>query len=111
MENIQPKESFLTPFFAFHFVPIFGIIIAIFVFGISSETQPLSSFIFNPTLYLISSLLATATRLLLWIAIDKGTLFEIKNIFWKIVLDIIVINVVLLSTLSFIFIIETFFLN
>ena len=112
MENQQPaKESFFTPFFSFHFVPIFGIMIAIFVFYISSETQPLSSFIFNPTLYIISSLLAIATRLLLWIAIDKGTFFEARTIFWKIVLDVIVINAVLLSTLSFIFIVETFFLN
>lgn len=110
MENNQ-KESFFTPFFAFHFIPLLGMVIAIFVFGISSENQPLSSFIFSLKLYLISSLLAIAVRLLLWIAVDKGTLFEIKNIFWKIVMDILVVNAVLLSTLSFIFIVTTFFLN
>ena len=110
MEN-QSKESFLTPFFSFHFIPLLGIAIALFVTSIASDRQPVSSFIFSSKLYLISSLLAIAIRLLLWIAIDKGTFFEIKNIFWKIIQDILIVNVVILSTLSFIFIASTFFSN
>ena len=106
---MQQKKSFFSPFFAFHFVTLMGIAIAFFVWMISNDKQPLSSFLFSPNLYLISSSMAVIIRLLLWIAIDKGTLFEIKHVFGRIILDVIVINVVILSTLSSIFIAETFF--
>ena len=104
------KKSFFAPFFAFNFITLFGICIACFIWGISSENQPISSFLFNPYLYLISSSLAIAIRVLLWLVIDKGTMFEIKRVIGRIIEDCIVINVVILSTLSSIFIIETFFL-
>ncbi len=108
--DTEQKKSFLNPFFAFHFITLAGIAIACFVWMISSEVQPVSSFLFSSNLYIISSLIAVAVRLLLWISIDKGTLFEIKSVLKRIILDVIVINAVILSTLSSIFIVETFFL-
>ena len=106
----EQKNSLLKPFFAFHFITLAGIAIACFVWMISSENQPVSAFLFSPNLYIISSLVAVAVRLLLWVLIDKGTLFEIKNVLGRVILDVIVINAVILSTLSSIFIAETFFL-
>ena len=106
----QQKDSFLGSFFTFRFTTLAGIIIASVVWFLSSESQPVSSFLFSPNLYLISSAVAVSIRLLLWIAIDKGTLFEIRQLFWKILQDVVVINVVILSTLSSIFIVQTFFL-
>ena len=108
--NEQQKKSFLTPFFSFHFITLFGIAIALFVYMISNENQPISSFLFSANLYLLSSLVAVVVRILLWILIDKGTLFEIKNVIGRVFQDVIVINAVILSTLSFIFLVETFFL-
>ena len=108
--EVQQKSSIWAPFFAFHFITLAGIIIALFVWFISDEKQPVSSFLFSPNLYIISSSIAISVRLLLWIAVDKGTFFEIKKIFKRMLLDVIVINVVILSTLSSIFIVETFFL-
>lgn len=108
--EIQQKNSFLTPFFAFNFITLAGIAIAFFVWTISDEKQPVSSFLFSPTLYIISSTIAISVRLLLWIAVDKGTFFEINRVLKRTFLDVIVINVVILSTLSSIFIAETFFL-
>ena len=105
----QQQESFLSHFFAFHFITLAGIIIACFVWMISSESQPVSSFLFSPNLYIISSLVAVAVRLVLWITVDRGTLFEISHVFGRIILDVIIINAVILSTLSSIFIAETFF--
>ena len=105
----QQKNSFLGHFFAFHFITLAGIIIAGCVWMISSESQPVSSFLFSPNLYIISSLVAITVRLLLWIAIDRGTLFEISRVFGRVIQDVIIINVVILSTLSSIFIAETFF--
>lgn len=107
--DTQQKNSFLGHFFAFHFVTLSGIIIACAVWMLSSESQPVSTFLFSPNLYIISSLIAIAVRLLLWIAMDRGTFFEIKRVFWRIIQDIIIINVVVLSMLSSIFIAETFF--
>ena len=108
--EVQQKESFWKPFFAFNFITLAGIIIACFVWMISDEKQPVSSFLFSPNLYIISSSVAIAVRILLWIAVDKGTFFEIGRVLKRVVLDVIVINVVILSTLSSIFIVETFFL-
>ena len=105
----QQKNSFLSPFFSFHFITLFGIAIALFVYMISNENQPISSFLFKPNLYILSSLIAVAVRLLLWVLVDKGTFFEIRRVLGKIIQDVIVINVVILSTLSSIFIVETFF--
>lgn len=106
----QQQKSLFTPFFSFNFTTLVGIIIAFFVYMISSEKQPLSSFLFSLNLYILSSLIAISIRLLLWIAIDKGTFFEIKNVIGRIFQDVIVVNVVILSTLSFIFLVETFFI-
>ena len=104
------RRSFLTPFFAFHFITLFGILIALFIYMMSSENQPLHSFIFSPNLYIIASLIAISVRLFLWILVDKGTCFEINKIFKRMLLDVVVINVVILSTLSSLFIVKTFFL-
>ena len=104
------KKSFLAPFFMFHFITLFGIAIAFFIYMMSSENQPVSSFIFSPNLYILASLIAVSVRLILWVLVDKGTFFEIKKIFKRMILDVVVINVVILSTLSSIFIVETFFL-
>ena len=101
----EQKNSFLSPFFAFHFITLAGIAIAFFVWMISSESQSVSAFLFSPNLYIISSAVAVAVRLLLWITIDKGTLFEISKVFWRIIQDVIIINAVILSTLSSIFIV------
>ena len=103
------QKSFFSPFFAFHFTTLAGIVIACIVWSMSSENQPISGFLFSPNLYLIASLVAVAIRLLLWITVDRGTFFEISRVFWRIIQDVIIINAVILSTLSSIFIAETFF--
>ena len=103
------RKNILSPFFAFHFTTLAGLVIAGCVWSYSSEGQPVSSFLFSPNLYIISSLVAATIRILLWIFIDKGTFFEIGHVFKRIIKDVIVINVVILSTLSSIFIAETFF--
>jgi hypothetical protein len=83
-------------------------LIALFVNTISSETNPISSFLFAPTLYIVSSLLAIGFRLFWWLTLEKGTMFEAKHVFIRTIQDIIVINVVVLSTLSAIFLWETY---
>ena len=107
----QQSDSFLGRLFAFRFITLAGLIIAFFVWMLSSESQPVSTFLFSPDLYIISSSIAVSIRLLLWIAVDRGTLFEIHRFFGQVLQDVIIINIVILSTLSSIFIVETFFLS
>ncbi len=105
---MEQNKSFISPFFSFNLTVIFGIIIGIFVNEISTEARPVSSFLFAPTLYIVSSVLAASVRLVLWLILEKGTMFEIKHVFMYMLRDIIVINAVILSTLSFIFLWETY---
>ena len=104
----ETQRSFLGSFFAFNLTTIAGIIIAIILHLYASESHPIWSFLFGPTIYIISSAVAIAIRLVLWIALEKGTMFEAKHVFFKTIRDIIVINLVVLSTLSFLFLITTF---
>lgn len=105
---MEQGKSFFGAFFSFNFAVLMGIIIGLFVNVISSDTQPISSFLFAPTLYIISTVLAASVRLVLWLTMEKGTMFEIKHVILYMFRDIIVINVVILSTLSAIFLWETY---
>ena len=106
----QRSDSFFGRLFAFRFITLAGILVACTVWVLSSESQPISTFLFSPNLYIISSAMAVSIRLLLWIAVERGTLFEIHRVLGQVLQDVIIINIVILSTLSSIFIVETFFL-
>jgi len=106
---MEQNRSLFKAFFSFNLSIVAGIIIGLFVNAIATEIRPVSSFLFEPTLYIVTSVLAATIRLVLWLVLDKGTLFEIKQLIIQIIQDILVINAVVLSTLSFIFIIETYF--
>ena len=102
------NESLLHKLFSFRFVSICGICIALYVFSLRTEARPLSMFLFNPTLYLVASLVAIAVRIVLWLVVDKGTFYEFSRNLWQTLEDCIVINIVLLCTLSFLFLVTSF---
>ena len=81
---------------------------ALYVFSLRTEARPLSSFLFNPTLYLVASLVAIAVRIILWVVVDKGTFYEFSHSIIHTIEDCIVINVVLLCMLSFLFLVTSF---
>ena len=105
---MEQNRSLFKAFFSFNLSVIAGVAIALFINAISNEARPVSSFLFEPTLYIVSSVLAATIRLVLWLTMDNGTLFEAKQVFIQIIQDILVINTVVLSTLSFIFLVETY---
>ncbi len=102
------NETLLHKLFTFRFVSLCGMVIALYVFSLTSEAKPLSSFLFSPSLYVIASLIALAVRVVLWLLIDKGTFYEfgltLKNTFE----DCIIINIVLLCSLSALFLLTSF---
>lgn len=101
--------SFLCKLFSFRFASLCGIGMALYVFAQSTETRPISFFVFNPKLYIVASLIAVFSRVLMWIALDKGTLYELGNNFVRALEDCIIINLILLCTLSFLFLVTSFF--
>ncbi len=102
------NDSLLHKLFSFRFVSLCGIIMAIYVFSLQTEARPLSSFLFNPTLYIVASLVAIAVRIILWLVVDKGTFYEFSHSLIHTLEDCIIINIVLLCTLSFLFLITSF---
>lgn len=102
------QTSLFKSLFSFHFITIFGILIALFVANISNEIRPLSTFLFSPSLYLLASGIAVTVRVILWLMMDKGSMFEAGRIIRQIIRDVITINIVVLSTISFVFLINTF---
>ncbi|MBQ4472549.1 MAG: hypothetical protein II942_04855 [Alphaproteobacteria bacterium] len=102
------NETFFQKLFSFRFVSLCGILMALYVFSLTTDAKPISTFLFNPTLYLVASLVAVAVRVLLWITVDKGTFYEFSHILWQTIEDCVIINIVLLCTLSFLFLVTSF---
>ncbi len=102
------NDSFWHKLFSFRFVSLCGIVMALYVFSLQSEARPLSSFLFSSTLYLVACLVAIGVRIILWVVVDKGTFYEFSRSLVHTVEDCIIINLVLLCTLSFLFLVTSF---
>ena len=101
-------DSLLHKLFSFRFVSVCGMLMALYVFSLQTEARPLTFFLFHPTLYIVASLVAIAVRIIVWVCVDKGTFYEFSHSIIQTIEDCIVINVVLLCTLSFLFLITSF---
>ena len=102
------KDGFLHKLFSFRFISVCGIIIAACVFYLQTDAQPLSSFVFNPSLYTVASLVAIGWHVFLWLVVEKATFYEFFRVVKDTFEDCIIINIVLLCTLSFLFLITSF---
>ena len=102
MNDLLPK------LFSFRLASLCGILMAIYVFSLRSEERPLSFFLYNPTLYIIASLIAVAIRVLLWVLVDRGSLYNFGHNIKQTIGDCILINIVLLCMLSFLFLVTSF---
>lgn len=105
------SESFFSKLFSFSPAAFCGVLMALYVFSLRTDERPLSFFLYNPMLYVVASLTALVIRLLLWIIVDRGTFYEFSSNIKRTIEDCILINVVLLSTLSFLFLVTSFILN
>ena len=102
------SESMLSKLFSFRMSSFCGFLIALYVFSLRTEMRPLSFFLYNPMLYVVTSAVALVIRLLIWIAMDRGTFYEFPRQFKNALEDCVLINVVLLCTLSFLFLFTSF---
>lgn len=101
-------DSILSKLFSFRLASFCGILIAIYVFSLRGEDKPLSFFLYNPTLYIVASLVAVAIRILLWIVVDRGSFYGFPNTLRRTLGDCLLINIVVLCTLSFLFLVTSF---
>ncbi len=101
------NESILSKMFSFRLVSLCGILMAFYIFSLRTEERPLSFFIYNSKLYIVASLIALAIRVLLWIVLDRGTFYEFGHRLKQTLDDCILINIVLLCTLSFLFLLTS----
>lgn len=102
--------ALFKPFISFRFSILLGLIMAFWLYASQSETQPLYSFLISSQIYLIAFLIILGFRLIIWVFIEKGALYNIKNMLINIVVDYITCILILLNTVGCLFLINTFIL-
>lgn len=101
-------QSLLRDLFGFRFANVCGLIIAMIVWGRTSELRPLSSFLFRPTLYLTAIIIALTFRILVWLIVYKGSFYEFGYHIRMMLKDCFIVVVVTLSCLGCLFLINSF---
>lgn len=101
-------HSFKQSFLSFKFVIIAGIIMGLWLYSFHSEQLTLSALLTEKHVYLISFLIVFGFHALLWIIVQKASLYDIGGNIWRIIRDTVVINVVVLSTVATCFLTTTF---
>ncbi len=103
-------KNFLKYFFGFHFISILGVLVGMFLYSAQSETNPLSSFLTAPNLYVICFFTVLVIHFILWIFVDKSTTFNIKNRLLSIIGDYFFLVFSILGTIGTLFLLNTFIL-
>ena len=98
--------SFFSPLFTFRFVILAGIAMGIWLYSVQTEQIPLSALLTETRVYLVLFLIALGFHLLLWIIVQKASLYDIGGYIFRIIRDTIVITLVTLSTVSACFLIH-----
>lgn len=101
-------KNVLKYIFGFHFISILGVIVGIILYDIQSESNPLSSFLTAPSLYLIALLVTGVIHFILWISVDKATSYNMKGRVLGFITDYFILIACILSTAGSLFMMNTF---
>ncbi len=104
-------RSFKKSFLSFRFIIIAGIIMGLWLYSLHSEQLTLSALLTEEHVYLISFLIVFGFHTLLWIIVQKASLYDIGGNIARIIKDTIIINAVFLSTIATCFLMNTFILK
>ena len=104
------NQSWFRDFFGFRFITLCGLLISFIVWSKTSEKQPLSSFLFSPTLYIIAIIVAVTFHILIWLIIYKGSSYEFGYQIKNTIKDCVIITAVILSSLGCLFLLNSFLL-
>ena len=105
------RQSLVHDLFGFRFAHVCGLLIAMIVWGRTSELRPLSSFLFSPNLYFIAIMVALTFRVLVWLIVYKGSFYEFGYHIKLMLKDCFIIVAVTLSCLGCLFLINSFLLS
>ncbi|MGN1063203.1 MAG: hypothetical protein ACI4QM_02640 [Alphaproteobacteria bacterium] len=104
-------SSIFKPFISFRFSILLGLIMALFLFTIQSETQPLSSFLTAYPLYAIAFLIIIGFRIIIWVLIEKAGMYSLKGTLSGIFSDYLTCILSLLCATGCLFLLHTFILS
>ena len=93
---------------SFRLATILGIWLAYYLNSISTEKQPVWQFVTWPYLYIILFFVVLGYRLLIWIVMDKATLYDVKGLVLRIFGDWIASVIYFLSMTFLIFFIDVY---
>ncbi len=102
---------FLKSFFTFNFATLFGLITGLWLYSMHSERKPLSSFLTEPSLYLILFIMVFGFRLIVWLLMDKAALAGIGKLIKNVISETIILTLATLSCVGFLFLVNTFVLK
>ena len=100
--------EFSKPFLTFRFIILAGITMGLWLFSLQTEQIPLSALLTEKRVYWISFLIVFGFHILLWILVQKASFYDIGGYLWRILRDTLVINAVMLSTVSACFLLKVF---
>ncbi len=103
-------KNFLKYFFGFHFISTIGVLVGSFLYSVQSETNPISSFLTAPNLYVICVVTVIVIHFILWIFVDKSTSFNLKNRLLNMIGDYFFLVISILGTVGSLFLLNTFIL-
>ena len=101
-------SSFFRNLFRFRLINVCGIIIALIVWNMTSERQPLSNFLFHSNLYIIISLVVLAFHIFIWLAVQRGSFYDFGRLLKNFVQDWVILNLIVLSCLGSLFLLRFF---
>lgn len=94
---------------SFRWATLFGIGLACFLNSISDpEKQPVWQFVTWPFLYAILFFVVLGYRLVMWIVMDKATLYDVKGLIFRIVGDWVASVIYFLSMIFLIFFFQVY---
>lgn len=100
--------QFFKSFVSFRFIILAGIIMGLWIYSVHTEQLPLSALLTEKQVYYISALIVVGFHVLIWIILQKASLYNIMANIGYILRDILVINAVFLSTVAVCFLLSTF---
>lgn len=103
-------STLLKPFFAFRFISLCGIAIALWLYSLQNEKHPISAYLTGQDVYLIAFLIVVGFHLTLWLIVEKASLYDLKGLLGRIIRDTVIINIVMLCSIGALFLVNTFFL-
>lgn len=98
----------IKPFVGFRFVILAGIIMGGWLFAVQTEQVPISALLTESRVYFLSFLIVFGFHVLLWIIVQKASLYDVGGYIWRIIRDTVVINAAALSTIAACFLLHTF---